>query len=396
MSALVQEKVAQAIGILEEMGIDLWLTFVRETACMRDPVLPLLLGRSDVTWQSAFILTRSGERIAIVGRFDAENVRRSGVYDAVIPYDQSIRPALLETLQRLSPRQIALNYDPDNFQADGLSHGMYLNLCRYLEGTPFADRLVSAEPVLRALLCRKSATEIARIRAAIATTEEIYARTIQFAQVGMTEREIGDFMHRLVEEYGVQTAWNRDHCPAVNAGPESALGHAGPTDLRLSPGQLLHFDFGVKQEEYCSDIQRVVYFLAPGESEPPEAVRRGFATILEATRAAVAAMRPGVLGKEVDAVARGIVTAAGYPEYKHATGHPLGRQAHDGGPLLGPEWERYGAAPNLPLEAGHVYAVEPSLVVPGYGVVALEEDVLVTESGAEYLGAPQTELILRC
>jgi Xaa-Pro aminopeptidase len=106
-------------------------------------------------------------------------------------------------------------------------------------------------------------------------------------------------------------------------------------------------------------------------------------------------MKPGVLAKQVDAVAREIVTAAGYPEYKYATGHHLGRLAHDGGGVLGPEWERYGDTPNCPLEAGHVYTVEPGLMVPGYGYIGLEEDVVVTERGAEFLSKPQQEIICR-
>jgi Xaa-Pro aminopeptidase len=181
----------------------------------------------------------------------------------------------------------------------------------------------------------------------------------------------------------------------VNAGPDSPVGHVGPTDIRIQPGQLLHFDFGVKQNEYCSDIQRVVYFLAPGENTAPKPVQNGFDTIVQAIQKSVEAMTPGRLGVEIDAIARETVTAAGYPEYKYGTGHQLGRAAHDGGGLLGPLWERYGDNPNRPLEVSQVYTVEPGLPLPGYGYIGIEEDVVVTERGTEFLGPPQTSLILK-
>jgi Xaa-Pro aminopeptidase len=211
----------------------------------------------------------------------------------------------------------------------------------------------------------------------------------------MAETQISDFMHAQLDEFDVQAAWEFEGCPIVNAGPESPLGHVRPGDLKIERGQILHIDFGIKQDEYCSDIQRVAYFLAHGESHPPEPVQRGFETIVRAIQAAIAVMKPGIPGREVDAIARGVVTSAGYEEYKYATGHQLGRLAHDGAGILGPVWERYGNTPNYPLEAGHVYTVEPGLIVPGYGYIGLEEDVLVTETGAEFLGEPQVELILK-
>ncbi len=121
---LIQEKVNQAIGILQETGIDLWLTFVRETSAGGDPVLPFIYGH-DATWQSAFILTRQGERIAIMGHFDAENARRTGAYNQVFTYHEAFSKPLLEVLKQLNPQQIALNYSVNDPHADGLSHGMY-------------------------------------------------------------------------------------------------------------------------------------------------------------------------------------------------------------------------------------------------------------------------------
>ncbi len=395
MSSLLHEKVAQAVAILQETGTDAWLTFVRETLAQRDPALALIYGPASLTWQSALILTRAGERIAIVGHFDAETARRTGLYDTVIPYHGSVREPLLEVLARLDPAQIAVNTSLTDAQADGLTHGMYRVLTGYLEGTPYAGRLVSAERIIGALRCRKTPAEVARIRAAVDTTLRIYERTWDALRPGMTEIEVAGLMHAQLAAMGVTAAWDPASCPAVNAGPDSPVGHAAPTDIRLARGQIVHFDFGVRQAEYCSDIQRVVYLLREGEVEAPEPVQRGFETVRRAVEAAVAAMRPGVPGWQVDAAARSVVTGAGYPEYKYSTGHHLGRDAHDGGGRLGPRWEQYGDTPDRLLEPGHVYTVEPGLAVPGYGYIGLEEDVLVTEAGAEYLGEPQRELILR-
>lgn len=394
MKTLIQEKVEQAIAILQEKQIDLWLTFVRETSAVEDPVLPLIYGQT-LTWHSALILTRRGERIAILGRLETDTARRLQAYDEVIGYDQSIRDDLLRVLDRLDPRQIAINTSLSDPVADGLTHGLYQTLTGYLAGTRFADRLIPAEAVIAALRSRKTPAEVKRIGRAVATTEEIFRQTFDFLKPGLTEKQVAAFMHEQMVARGLAPAWDWEHCPAVNAGPDSPIGHAAPTDIVLAPGHLVHFDFGVRQDDYCADIQRMVYLLRPGETAPPPEVQRGFETVVQAIQNAVQAMRPGKTGVEIDAVARQTVTAAGYPEYPYGTGHGLGRAAHDGGTMLGPLWEKYGQAPRGLLEVGQVYTVEPGLAVPGYGYVGLEEDVIVTERGAEFLCPPQTDLVLR-
>lgn len=391
---IVREKTEQVGAILEEQNLDLWLVFVRETTASPDPVLPLVYG-TDLTWQSALLFGRRGERVALVGRFEADTARRLGVYSEVVSYDQSIRSVLLEQLARLRPDSIGINYSRDDVYSDGLGFGLYQVLLDYLGHTPYQEKLVSAERVVRALRGRKTATELARIRAAIETTTEIYAETFAFVQPGMNEKELANFMHAALAQRQLEGAWDLPHCPTVNAGPDSPIGHAGPTDLLIARGQLLHLDFGVKQAGYCSDIQRVIYLKADGESEPPAEVRRGFETVRQAVGAAVAAAQPGATGEEVDAAAREVVVSAGYPEYLYATGHQMGRECHDGGGIMGPRWERYGETPGWRLESGQVYTIEPGLMVPGYGYIGLEEDIVVTDSGGEYLGPPQTELWIK-
>ena len=391
---LIQEKVNQAIEILKEQETDLWLTFVRETSGMRDPALDLLIGANDLTWESALIFTRAGNRIAIIGNLEKDAVQRLGIFDEILGYDKSVRDLLRDTLTRLNPDRIAVNTSRNNVQADGLTHAMYEMLRDYLSGTPYADRLISAEPLINALRGRKTPTELERIRKAVEITDEIYKKTFDFIKVGMTEIEVGEYMHKLAREYSVGLAWPADNCPAVNSGPNSPVGHNGPTDIKIERGHLIHFDFGVKYEDYCSDIQRMCYVLREGETEAPVEVQRGFITIRTAIEKSREAMKDGVTGNSIDTISREIVTDSGYPEFPHGLGHQLGRVAHDGGAMLGPLWEKYGDSPNQKLEVGQVYTIEPSLPVFGYGHIGLEEDVVMTEIGAEYIGEPQTKLVL--
>ena len=153
-------------------------------------------------------------------------------------------------------------------------------------------------------------------------------------------------------------------------------------------------DFGVKVEGYCSDMQRTFYVLAPGEKSAPEDVMEGLPDHRPGGRGVEEGHEAGRRGPEIDAVARTIIVDAGYAEFPHALGHQVGRFAHDGTALLGPAWEKYARKPFQKLEEGMVFTIEPRLTVPGRGVVTIEEMVVVTREGAEWLGRPQKDIVL--
>ena len=193
---------------------------------------------------------------------------------------------------------------------------------------------------------------------------------------------------------GAEPAWDRSQCPIVSTGPDSMLGHAAPSSrLKLEPGRILHIDFGVRKDGYCSDLQRAWYLPESGESQPPRPVTKAFETVVRAIHAAAAVLKPGVTGWEVDQVARKIVVEDGYPEYQHATGHHVGRSAHAGGCVLGPQWRRYGRTPHYTAEPGNVFTLELGIDdVDGRGYLGLEEMVVVTKKGCEFLSRPQTTI----
>jgi len=392
-SELIQEKLAQATQILNEFDIDLWLTFVRETSMSPDPALELIAG-VDVTWQSAFLVGRDGRHTAIVGYYDGENVRNLNAYDEIIGYHEGVKRPLLDAIAQYNPDKIAINYSENDVAADGLSHGLYRTLLSYLIGTPYADRLVSAEKIIAALRGRKSQTEVERVRQATAVTETLFNEVEQRAKPGMTQRQIADFVRGRIDEMGLGYAWPRPFNPIVTCGPDSAVGHAAPGDVALEKGHTLHMDLGVKLNDYCSDMQRMWYVLDDGETEIPLDVQQAFDVVYGAIKAGEAALKPGVPGWQVDKAARDFIVNNGYPEYMHAFGHLLGRAAHDGATVLGPQWERYAGICEMPVEVGNIFTLELHVVVPNRGLMSLEEDVLVTEDGVAYLSEPQTELRL--
>lgn len=387
---IVKEKILQTKALLDEHDLDLWLVYVRETSMLSDPVVPLVVG-DDVTWESFFAFSRTHGAIALVGNFDLDIFQSTGRFDVVASYVHGVRKDFLELLDRLHPKRIGLNYSTNNVASDGLSHGLFLKLREYLQDTPYVDRLESAESFVTALRSRKNTEEQRRLTTSAIMAQDVWREAISKIETGMTEVQIADLIDQHTRQLGGVPSFET----IVNAGAKTNPGHGHPTDAVLEPGDLLHVDFGIKFDDYCSDIQRLAYFRTEDDSQQLATLTDAFDCVKEIITETAKITRPGVQGCEIDKLARTMLVERGYSEYQHALGHQLGRSVHDGGALIGPSWERYGDTPTLPLELGSVFTLELEIFLPGIGTVGLEEDVCVTEQGARFLCPRQMELIIK-
>jgi Xaa-Pro aminopeptidase len=387
-SAIPAEKIAQAIALLQHSEFDCWLTFARETMQTPEPALDLIYPHN-CTWDSAFIIHRSGRKIAILGRYDADTARNMGVWDEVLIYDQGIAETLVHALRGVGARVIGLNYSLSDSGSDGLTHGNFLRLSRWLPDMT----LVSADDLLRRVRETKSAAELARIQAICDIEQGIYARVLALPMRGMTETAIQSAAHAMIAEAGVETDGSPEGNPIVNAGPNSSIGHGLPSPAIVAePGMVVHFDMWLKKDGYCADLQRCAYVLKPGERDAPELVKRAWDACWLALEAGRALLKPGVQAFETDLAAREALMECGYPEYMHALGHHVGRATHDGGSVLGPRWDRYGDRPFKAIEPGSVFTLELGVLLPDYGYIGLEEMVVVTADGNRYLSTPQRKI----
>ena len=390
---MVLEKIEQAVKILNEKEIDMWMTFVRETGNIKDPMMDMIVG-SGATWQSAFMISKNGDTNAIVGSLELENMKSVGTYKYLHGYLRSVKEKLLEVLDNYKPARIAVNYSRNSTLADGMAYGLYLELMDHLKDTKYADSLISSEDIVAALRGRKSESEIAALKSAINEALKIFDEVTKFLKPGVTEKQVAQFVLDLCEQRGLEPSWEREFCPSVFSGPDTAGAHSGPTDRVVQAGHVVNMDFGVKVNGYCSDLQRTWYVLRPHEDTAPAEVQKGFDVIVESITRSANELKPGKKGWEIDEIARNFIQTKGYEEFPHGLGHQVGKLVHDGGALLGPKWERYGNLPFMEVEEKNIFTIEPRLTIPGYGIATIEEEVLATNSGCEFLSPRQTEIYL--
>jgi Xaa-Pro aminopeptidase len=236
--------------------------------------------------------------------------------------------------------------------------------------------LVAAGGIVEALRAVKDEAEIQLIRAAAKVADDAFEEVVGAGIVGRTEREVALDLEIAMRRRGAQGV---SFPPIVAAAEHGARPHAVPRDVPIPAGTLVVIDWGAQMGGYASDCTRTV---ATGELDPrDEAI---YETVLVAQEAAVAAVRAGPTGREVDAVARTIIDEAGHGEhFGHGLGHGVGMEVHEG--------PRLGKTGTDALAAGNVVTVEPGIYVPGAVGVRIEDLVVVTDDGCTILnGLPKT------
>lgn len=247
-------------------------------------------------------------------------------------------------------------------------HLPYAALERLRELSP--AEWVPTKGVVERLRLKKTPEEVQRIRKAQALAEEALAHALTLLRPGVEEREVALEIEFFLRRRGAEGV---AFPPIVASGARGALPHAGASEKRLEPGELITLDLGAKVAGYHSDMTRT---FALGKPSPE--MRRVYQAVLAALEAALENLKPGRTGKEVDALARETLKRHGLDRhFVHSLGHGVGLAVHEG-PSLSPYTEEV-------LEPGMVVTVEPGVYLPGVGGVRIEELVLLTEEGIELL-----------
>jgi Xaa-Pro aminopeptidase len=273
----------------------------------------------------------------------------------VIQSERELAPWLATRLADLAEPPVA-------FEANRLTYAGYESL------VASGVELRPAHAVLEALRSVKDEVELEAIRSAARVTDALYERLAQDDVIGSTEAEVAWRIEEIVrDEGGDELAFP----VIVGSGPNSAKPHHHSGERKIGPGETVIVDAGAALEGYSSDCTRT---FVTGDLDP--ALERAYKLCREAQQEALAAVRPGAVAREVDAVARGLITEAGF-EVLHGLGHGVGLEIH--------ELPRLADTSEAILAAGNVVTVEPGVYLPGQGGVRIEDLVIVTDGEPEVL-----------
>ena len=388
---------------MERAAVDAWIVICREND--NDP-LAAHVGGENAGAPAAFLFFLKAGKLSVVALSpsgEATSLKDMGLHDTVEVLERggTLWEPLARRVKEAQPRRIAINSSGMTV-ADGLSATQRTALEKAL-GPELAGRLVPSEDLVVEWLSVKLPEEIEILRKAAALTEKLEHEAYRTVVPGKTrDSDVARFLKKRMRELGVEDSWAPDQNPNVNSGIDR--GHSHATDKVIVPGDFIQMDFGIKVwGTWCTDVQRFAYVLAPGETAPPADALKKWENARKGSRVALAAMKPGVRGYDVDKAQRDWMKQAGSEWVMWGTGHPVGYWAHDVGPSLS------GAQRDRPPSGASVRLLQPAQTFAFDGfyswkvggadpnatkTISVEEMAVVTEKGAEYLIPPQEDLVL--
>lgn len=258
----------------------------------------------------------------------------------------------------------------------GLQDQMWARFALRLRAALDPAEVVEAGPAMASLRRVKALEEVERLRLAAAAADHVMLEVTAERFSGRSEAEVSRHIREMLLVAGHETA----EFGIVASGPNAASPHHTAGERVIREGDAVVLDFGGVRAGYCSDTTRTAFV-----GEPPAEFGALYTVLQEAQRAACEAVRPGVACSEIDAVARAIITEAGYGEaFIHRTGHGIGMEVHE---------EPYIVASNSePLQPGNAFSVEPGIYVAERWGARIEDIVVCTDAGGERLNTTPTEL----
>jgi Xaa-Pro aminopeptidase len=286
-----------------------------------------------------------------------------------------IVPTTLGLEDELPPLLIRLDVARLGLEAQAMSHATWSALAAAAPGVELHTFDEELAPLRRV----KTPDEVDAIGRACALTDACFEHLIGWIRPGMTEDEIA---WELIGWFRANGSEDLAFEPIVLAGPRASMPHGRPSTARVEKGNVLLIDFGCQVDGYRSDMTRTVSI-----GEPSDDLRRWHTAVREAQALAIGALRPGVNGQAVDAVARERIAREGVEPYGHGLGHGIGLETHEP-----PSLRR---TTPYTLEAGMVFSVEPGIYLPGVTGIRIEDIVVLEESGPLLLtNSPRGALVI--
>lgn len=286
-------------------------------------------------------------------RYQEQSAAEIGDTAEIVVYKDSLISSLKERIKKARIKALGVEKS--------------LNIRQFLMfSDEFKKDLYPTESLVERLRQIKDADEVKSLKKAFEIADNAFAELMKIIKPGMSENEVAAHLEFFMKVAGSDAP---SFSTIIAAGPNSSCPHAQPGSRKLKKGEMVKIDFGAVYDGYHSDMTRTVFL-----GKATEKFKKIYSIVHEAQKKAIKAIKVGSICKDVDAVARKVITDAGYGEnFGHGLGHSLGLEVHEA-PSLSKKCEDE-------IRAGVTFTVEPGIYLPGWGGIRIEDVFLVKEKG---------------